>query len=191
MAAVVWGAMQRAVLGNAAMSRTVCAPLGAAALSASREFAKQAAAAEKKTKIKEEKIKKPKTAYIFFTLEARSQVISDKPTSSFGEISSMWHAHFTVYPDVSWSSHCFCTSCYSVCDVKRMINIVDVMCRLSHTSVELGLSATNKSQLRSTAISEEDSKPLDRVGQLAETYEVDNDYTTSFDTIDIAARVYG
>ena len=72
-----------------------------------------------------------------------------------------------------------------------MINIVDVMCRLSHTSVELGLSATNKSQLRSTAISEEDSKPLDRVGQLAETYEVDNDYTTSFDTIDIAARVYG
>jgi len=60
--------------------------LAAEALSFSREFAKQAG--EKKTKAdKEDKIKKPKTAYIYFTLEARARVISDNPNSSFGEIS--------------------------------------------------------------------------------------------------------
>ena len=88
MAALVWGAMQRAVLGQASMSRTVCVPLAAETMSFTREFAKQATEKRAKKEDKGDKVKKPKTAYIFYSLEARAKVISDNPSSSFGEISS-------------------------------------------------------------------------------------------------------
>lgn len=85
MSAVIWGAMRCALLGNAGVSRTVCAPVSVGVMSFSREFAK---AAKKEIAPKVEKIKRPKTPYIIFTMEARAKVISDKPTITFGEISS-------------------------------------------------------------------------------------------------------
>jgi len=53
-------------------------------MSFSREFAK---AAKKEIAPQVGKIKRPKTPYIIFTMEARASVISDKPTITFGEIS--------------------------------------------------------------------------------------------------------